>query len=124
MTTKLTELELKASELELRREELAFERTKLFIEFAKFGFTGTLTAAVGCIVLVFGLAALSAFSTFKIDSWALVVMSLLILVGLVAFGYLSLWELPKVGARIQKEQLEFTVGSARSVDDHKKKSQR
>jgi predicted lysophospholipase L1 biosynthesis ABC-type transport system permease subunit len=121
MATDLTELELKARELEIKREQLAFERTKLFVEFAKFGFGGTLTAAVGGIILLFCLAALSAFSTYKIDSWVLVVFALVIMVGSVAFGYLSLWELPKVGARIQKEQMEFSVGSAISGEDQKQK---
>jgi hypothetical protein len=39
--------ESKNDQQELRRQELELERTKLFIDFAKFGFGGTLTAAMG-----------------------------------------------------------------------------
>ena len=111
MTMTPQELELKATELELRREELSFQRTKLFIEFAKFGFGGTLMAAIIAMGLVFALAGLSAFTAFKIGDLALVGMTLVILVGAVAFGYLSLWELPKIATRIQKEQMEISVGA-------------
>ena len=83
----------------------------MFIEFAKFGFGGTLTAAVVAMGLLFALAGLSAFTAFKIENWALVGMTLVILVGAVAFGYLSLWELPKIATRIQKEQMEISVGA-------------
>ena len=111
MADNLTDPELKKYQLDLEREKLNFERTKSFIEFAKFGFTGTLTAAVAGIVLIFGLAALSAFSTtFKVSETVLIVMTLVILIGAVAFGYLSLWQLPKIAIHIQK--ISASVGEA------------
>jgi hypothetical protein len=110
MATTLTESELKAKQIELQHHDLDFQRTKLFIDFAKFGFAGTLTAAVVGMLLVLSLAILSAFTTFKIDAWALVVMTSSILVGCIAFGYLSLWEIPRIAARIQKMQLTVSGG--------------
>ena len=109
MTTNLTELEIRARELELKQQDLDLQRAKLFIEFAKFGFSGTLTAAIVGMVLIFALASLSAFTTFKIDTWGLVVMSFSILVGSTAFGYLSLWEVPRIAARLHKMQMSFSA---------------
>jgi hypothetical protein len=103
--TDLTELELKTRELELRRQELDFQRAKLFIEFAKFGFAGTLTGALVGMTLVLALASLSAFTKFKIDTWELLGIMFIILLGVIAFGFLSLWELPRIVARFQKMQL-------------------
>jgi len=111
MTAKPDDVELQKAELELRREELTFQKTKLSIEFARFGFAGTLTAAIVGMVLIFGLAVLSGVTTFKIDTWAIVVMALVILVGSVAFGYLSLWELPKIVMRIENQQMRAEIGS-------------
>ena len=111
MTGNLTEAELKKAELDLEREKLNFERTKAFIEFAKFGFAGTLTAAIAGIFLIFGLATLTAFSkTFNVSETVLIVMSVVILIGAVAFGYLSLWQLPKIAIHIQK--ISASVGEA------------
>jgi hypothetical protein len=113
MTIDPDEIKLKDKELDLRMQELAFERAKLSIEFAKYGFAGTLTAAIGGILLIFCLAVLSAFTSFKVDTWTIVMIAFSVLVGSVAFGYLSLWELPKIATRIQKEQIEIAFGSER-----------
>jgi hypothetical protein len=109
VATTLTELEIRTKELDLQQQDLDFQRAKLFIDFAKFGFAGTLTAAVVGMLLFFGLAILGALTSFPIDGWALVAMAFCILVGSIAFGYLSLWELPRIAARIQK--MHLTVGS-------------
>jgi predicted lipid-binding transport protein (Tim44 family) len=95
-----------ARDSDARREELELERIRLFIDFAKFGFTGTLSGGIVGILLVFGLACLGAFTKFDITGWSLVGMSLIILIGVVAFGYFSLWEFPKIAAHIQQMQIE------------------
>jgi hypothetical protein len=100
-------------ELELRRQELDIQRAKLFIDFAKFGFAGTLTAAIVGMSLIFGLAVLSGLTSFKLDPWVLIVMVASIVVAAVAFGYLSLWELPKIAARIQK--IDLSVGGEKTA---------
>jgi hypothetical protein len=90
----MTEQELKIL------KELEFQRAQLFVEFAKYGFYGTLTFAMVGAVLVLALACLSAFTSFKIDAW-LVAMSGIIAVGSIAFGYLSLWQAPNIIAKWQ-----------------------
>jgi len=116
----LSASELKDKELELRRQELDLQRAKLFIEFAKYGFAGTLTAGlVGMGVLV-GLAILNAFTTFKIETWGLVSIALIVLIGAIAFGFLSLWELPRIMARFQKMEMSFN-SDVRTSDDLRRK---
>ena len=107
--TGLTELELKTMELELRRQELDLQRTKLFIEFARFGFVGTLTGGLVGMALVLALASLNAFTTFKIETWALVGIMFIVLLAVISFGFLSLWELPRIVARFQKMQLSVNA---------------
>jgi hypothetical protein len=99
----MTELELRERELELRREDLELQRARLFVEFARFGFAGTLTAGIAGLLLIFGLAALSASTAFKIDGWALVAIGFTILIGVTTFGYLSLWQAPNLAAKFGRE---------------------
>ena len=94
-------------ELSIRQQELELQRAKVFIEFAKYGFAGTLTAAIMGLVLVIGLATLSAFTTFKIETWGLVSMAGMILIGAVAFGFLSLWQLPRIVAKFRGTQVSI-----------------
>lgn len=103
----LDELELKRNELNIRRQELDLQRITLFIEFAKYGFAGTLGGAIVGMVLVLALAALSAFTSFKMDTWGLLGILLIVLLGTIAFGFLSLWQLPRIVARFQK--MQFSV---------------
>jgi predicted phage tail protein len=112
----MTQEQLRERELQQRREELEFQRVRLFVEFARFGFTGTLTAAIVGAALIFALAILSALTTFKIDGWALVAMGVIVLVGAATFVYLSLWHAPNIAAKFGKQ---FGVGfgpSGQKVD--------
>jgi hypothetical protein len=61
--------------LSVRQRELEIEHERIAVEFAKYGFAGTLTAAVVGAVVVLGLAILSAFTTFKIETWGLVAIA-------------------------------------------------
>jgi hypothetical protein len=99
----MTEQELREQELELRRQDLELQRVRLFVEFARFGFTGTLAAGILGLALIFGLAALSAATSFKIDGWALVAIAFIILLGVTTFGYLSLWQAPSIAAKVGRE---------------------
>jgi lysylphosphatidylglycerol synthetase-like protein (DUF2156 family) len=94
-------------ELSIRQQELELERARLAIEFAKYGFAGTLTAALIGAAVILGLALLSAFTTFKIDTWGLVAIAVIILIGTVAFGFLSLWELPRIVAKFRGTQFSI-----------------
>jgi len=111
----MTEQELRESELALRREGLNLQRARLFVEFAKFGFSGTLAAAIVGVALIFALAGLSAWTSFKIDGWALVAMAVVILVGATAFGFFSLWQAPSIAAKFG-EKLQIAIDLAKKTD--------
>jgi Zn-dependent protease with chaperone function len=100
-------------QLSIRQQELELERAKLSVEFAKFGFAGTLSAGIIGLLVVLGLAALSAFTTFKIETWGLVAIAAIVLMGVVAFGFLSLWELPRIVARFQNTQFSINPNEPR-----------
>lgn len=112
MEPELTEIQIRARELEVRKQELELQRAKLLVEFARFGFAGTLTGAIVGLVFVLTLAAISAFTAYKIDSWVLLGFTFLLLIAVVAFGFLSLWQLPRIVARFSN--LEFSVNKPNS----------
>jgi hypothetical protein len=95
------------NELSIRQQELELERARLAVDFAKYGFYGILTAAIGGVLLIFALALLSAFTAFKIETWGLVAISGMIIVGTVAFGFLSLWELPRIVAKFKSTEIKI-----------------
>jgi hypothetical protein len=92
-------------------QELEIERMRIAVEFAKDGFAGTLTAAIVGAGLVLGLAILSAFTPFKIETGGLVLIVLIVTAGSIAFGYLSLWELPRFVAKFR--DMTVSVNAAR-----------
>jgi hypothetical protein len=47
-----------------------------------------------------------AITAFKLDMGALVAIAVTIMLGCIGFGFLSLWELPRIVARFQKIQFE------------------
>jgi hypothetical protein len=110
----------KANAPSLREQEIELERARLSMEFARYGFAGTLTAAVLGIALILGLAALSAFSTFKIETWGLVAISAMVVVGSVAFGYLSLWKIPKIFASFRGTK--FSIADAEEAAEERRKA--
>src|SRR5262245_32614061 len=105
-----SELDLKATELELKRQELEIRRAQLAVEFAKYGFGGTLAATVVGMLLLLALAALQAFTPFKLETWGYFGIAVLILLGSIAYGYLSLWSLPRIAAQLQGWQLAVGPG--------------
>ena len=77
----------------------------------RYGFAGTLTAAAIGSAVILGLAMLSAFTTFKIETWGLVAIAVIVLIGTVAFGFLSLWELPRIVAKFRETQFSINPPS-------------
>jgi hypothetical protein len=106
-------MQVTPDELSIRQQELELQRAKVFIEFAKYGFAGTLTVAIIGLVLILGLATLSAFTRFKIETWGLVSMAGMILIGAVAFGYLSLWQLPQIVLKLRAYQVSVNPSDRR-----------
>ena len=98
-------------ELSIRQQELELERARLAVDFAKYGFAGTLTAALVGAGVILGLAILNAFTTFRVETWGLVAIAAIVLIGAVAFGFLSLWELPRIVAKFRDTQ--FSIGHYR-----------
>jgi hypothetical protein len=98
-------------QLSVRQQELEIERARIAVEFAKYGFAGTLTAAAIGSAVILGLAMLSAFTTFKIETWGLVAIAVIVLIGTVAFGFLSLWELPRIVAKFRETQFSINPPS-------------
>jgi hypothetical protein len=106
----LTETQLRKEELTLEKQRLALEYTRLYIEFAKFGFGGTLTIAIAGLITILGLAALNVFTQAKIESWVIFGIAAFILIGSIAFGYLSLWELPRIVTKVNRTGTDITLG--------------
>jgi hypothetical protein len=85
------------------------EVAKIFVEFAKFGFYGTLVAAMVGAALIFALACLSAWTSFKIEGRALVAIAAIIFLGTTAFGYFSLWQVPNIAAKVYDIQVGMSA---------------
>jgi hypothetical protein len=111
-----SEITLRERELRLREQQLLLEHKRLYIEFAKYGFAGTLTGAIIGLLVVVGLAVLNAFTQAKIETWGIVAVAIIVLLGTVAFGYFSLWELPKIVGKLSQKGTDFAVGSARKAE--------
>ena len=107
-----TELALRERELRLKEQELALEHKRLYFEFARYGFAGTLTAAIIGLLVVLVLAAMNAFTQAKIETWGIVAIAAIVLLGSVAFGFFSLWELPRIAGTFNPKGVNFTAGSA------------
>jgi hypothetical protein len=102
-------MQVTPDDLSISQQQLELQEAQLFVEFAKYGFAGTLTAAILGLVLILGLATLSAFTNFKIETWGLVSIAGMILIGTVAFGFLSLWQLPQIVAEFGRTRLRINA---------------
>jgi hypothetical protein len=104
------EIQLQENQLLLDRERLYLEHARLRVEFAKFGFVGTLTASLSGLVVVVILAAFKIFGQANIETWGIVAIAVIILLGSVAFGYFSLWELPRITGRLNLGGANISAG--------------
>lgn len=100
----------------MQEQQLLLEHKRLYVEFAKYGFAGTLAAAIIGLLVVVGLAVLNAFTQAKFETWGIVAIAVVVLIGSVAFGYFSLWELPKIAGKLSQKGTDFTVGSAKKPE--------
>ena len=101
---------------EIRKLELQLEleRTRVQVDFARFGFRGTLAGGIICVTAILALACLKAFAHLAISDSALVGLAVLFVAATVAFGYFSLWRAPNIVARLGKTQLSMRSGTAQS----------
>jgi hypothetical protein len=87
------------------------EQAQSAFEFAKFGFSGTLRGAFGGMVLVFALAFLQAFTTFKMETYGYVMIAGIVALCVVAFGFLSHRTMPEITVRSGDKSV--TIGSSK-----------
>ena len=98
-------------------EALTLKRLELLIEFAKFGFRGTLSAGILGILLLMCFAGLQASGKFQMETYGYVMIALIVVVGTVSFGFLSLYQLPNVAARFFKiAELSLTAETKSDKD--------
>ena len=109
----LSDLDFRAHEKKIRQQELDIKRAQLAVDFAKYGFAGTLTAALSGMVLITALAVLEALTDFQLGDLGFVSIGFMIFVGCVAFGYLSLWSFPKIVARFLKWEMSVNSDKTR-----------
>lgn len=82
-------------------DELQAFYNPAYVEFAKYGFRGTLTIGLSGVGLLFVFALLQAFTPFELETWGYVAIATLIVIGCIAFGAMSLGELPKIEAKFK-----------------------
>jgi hypothetical protein len=76
------------------------------VEFAKYGFYGTLVASLAGMVFIGFLALLEGLTKFKLST-EYVGLALVICIAAVGFGSLSLWMLPRIVATILGMKVVF-----------------
>ncbi|QDU21773.1 hypothetical protein ETAA1_37460 [Urbifossiella limnaea] len=111
---RLRERQVAVKERQIRLKELEheLEMKRLNADFARFGFTGTLAAAIVGLLVVLAMVITNAFATSKIETWIIAIVAAAVLLGAVAFGYFSLWELPRITGKIDKTGGGISAGSA------------
>ena len=102
---------LEDDERDIARLNLDLQKTVQLLDFAKYGFKGTLVMGLVGMVLILALAILDAFTVFKIETWGLVSITMFVLIGTIAFGFFSLGRLPNVAAQIK--DMSFAIHSDR-----------
>lgn len=105
--------EIDIRKLRLQEQELELKQLQLALDFAKFGFRGTLAAGIGGLVLIFGLSALSAFRPeFQFGTNGVIFTALFLLLGTILFGAYSLRQPIKVLARLGNLHLDVNATGA------------
>jgi hypothetical protein len=102
----IPESDLESRKSRLQEQELEYKRAQLAIDFAKFGFAGTLAAGFGGLILILALAIIDAASTdFTFGVYGVLGTSALLVAGTLGFGAFSLWQPIKILAKFGKMSL-------------------
>lgn len=94
-------------ELSKREREAAMEVLRARIEFAKYGFRGTLFGAFAAIVSILVLALIDGWLKISLHASVYVALILSSTAATIAYGFFSLWSLPKIDADLLKGKLVF-----------------
>lgn len=101
---------IEIAKLKVREEELAIRRFELAIEFAKFGFRGTLAAGISGLILILALALLDAYSpNFRFGTEGVLGTSFFLVVGTVLFGTFSLRQPIRMVTEFGKMRLDVNT---------------
>ena len=102
--------EIELRKLRLAEQKLEIERGKLAVEFAKYGFSGTLTAGIGGMILILALAIIDAVSDdFTFGANGVIWTTVAIGIGCIAFGSFSLSQ--PIGILAKLGKMEINVQS-------------
>ncbi len=107
-------------ELNQLERESTLQVLKARIEFAKFGFKGTLVGACGSIVAVLLLALIDGWQKVSLHSSVYVSFIVGCVIAVIAFGFFSLWSLPEITADIVQGRVAF---GRRAPDEAKRKAE-
>lgn len=92
-----------AAELEAEAEDVSLEKLRELMSFGRYGFKGTLWSGVCGMVLIVILAALDGFTELDLGAVGILGIGVLVLAGVVSFGYFSLRRLPAIDVQITPE---------------------
>ena len=96
-----------ATELELR-QQFEIRKMELSVEFAKYGFYGTLAGGVIGMVILLALTIIVAWGKIEHGGTILVAFAAVLGIAVIAFGYFSLFRSPTIG--IEWEKLKASIG--------------
>lgn len=91
------------------------QQAQMTFEFARFGFAGTLGGASGGMILIFALACLQAFTSFKMETYGYVLITACISICVVAYGFFSHRSMPEIVAKSGKKSFTIRPSTQRTV---------
>jgi hypothetical protein len=97
------------TELELR-QQYEIRKMELSVEFAKYGFYGTLIGAITAMVILVVLAIVVALGKIENGGYILVAFAAVGGIAVVAFGYFSLFNSPVIG--VEWDKFKTTIGTS------------
>ena len=116
-----TTYDIDLRKLQLQEQEFEYKRAQLAVEFAKYGFTGTLTAAIGGLILILALAIIDAVSSeFTFGMYGVLGTSALLVAATLGFGAFSLWQPIKILAKFGNMSLGVESDKTETGKGHTK----
>jgi len=94
-------------------DDVSLEKIRELMDFGKFGFKGTLWSGICGMALILALAILDAFSDLDLGKFGLIGFGILVLAGVISFGYFSLRKLPAIDITVTQDG-EITLKAKKS----------
>ncbi|EAQ80679.1 hypothetical protein, partial [Blastopirellula marina] len=116
-------LDVESRKLRLQEQELELRRGELAIEFAKYGFYGTLSAGICGMLMVLSLSIIDAVSSdFTFGFYGVIGTTLSISIPCVAFGAFSLFHSVRILGHFGKIKIGVDTSSEKRSGDFDQKS--